>query len=129
WVDALMRYRLLTPYQAAEINAGRGEQLLLGPLVLYHPPERLGYADQYLARDRDSGEQVRVIVAKLADSSSDTAALQQLQSLAEQLQRAQQAETAQGVLPLAWHGIENHRLWIVHPCQSDVSLRELLLRG
>ena len=33
WVDALVQSRLLTPYQGSEINAGRGEQLLVGPYV------------------------------------------------------------------------------------------------
>ena len=34
WVDALAQARVLTPFQAAEINAGRGERLRIGPFVL-----------------------------------------------------------------------------------------------
>ena len=34
WVDALVYQRTLTPYQATELNAGRGDALALGPLVI-----------------------------------------------------------------------------------------------
>jgi len=35
WVDALAQARVITPYQAAEINAGRGERLAIGPYVAF----------------------------------------------------------------------------------------------
>lgn len=129
WVDALMRRRLLTPFQAAEINAGRGAELELGPVVLDHPPERFGYANQYLAHVRESGERVRVVVAPLALTSLHAAHAEQLKSIAEQLQRAQQAETARRVLPILQTGVLGNRLWIVQPFQNDISLHEWLLRG
>ena len=34
WIDALSQARVLTPFQAAEIHAGRGDSLQLGPYVL-----------------------------------------------------------------------------------------------
>ncbi len=37
WVDALAQCRLLTPFQASEINAGRGDTLLHGPYVVAQP--------------------------------------------------------------------------------------------
>jgi len=49
WIDALAQARLLTPYQATQINAGRGEQLLVGPYVIRRLIQRLGYADCFLA--------------------------------------------------------------------------------
>jgi hypothetical protein len=57
WIDALAQARLLTPYQAAEINAGRGEQLLVGPYVTGRLIQRLGYADCFLAREAASEDQ------------------------------------------------------------------------
>lgn len=128
WVDALMRRRLLTPFQAAEINAGRGADLEVGPAILYHPPERLGYADQYLAQMKESGEQVRVIVARLTQTVSELRPNEELTLIAEQLQRAQQAEIAHGVAPIVDSGVMGNRLWIVQPYQHDISLREWLLR-
>src|SRR5262245_37825126 len=49
WIDALARKRLLTPFQAAELTAGRGEQLRVGPYLLRQRLQRLGYADSFLA--------------------------------------------------------------------------------
>src|SRR5262245_37521271 len=51
WIDALAQAGLLTPFQAAEINTGRGEQLLAGPYVIRRRIQRLGYADCFLAAE------------------------------------------------------------------------------
>ncbi|HEX3872443.1 MAG TPA: hypothetical protein VHV77_18490, partial [Pirellulales bacterium] len=51
WVDALAQARVLTPFQAGEINAGRSESLVVGPYVLVQPLESLGYAVSYRARE------------------------------------------------------------------------------
>ncbi|MCD4726097.1 MAG: hypothetical protein K8R46_00405, partial [Pirellulales bacterium] len=62
WVDALAQARLLTPFQAAELNAGRGRQLRVGPYVLC---ERLAYplyTTGYRARHVETREVVRLIV-------------------------------------------------------------------
>ena len=40
WVDALSQARILTPFQAAELNAGRGPSLRVGPYVIL---ERLAH--------------------------------------------------------------------------------------
>ena len=50
WIDALAQARLLMPYQAAEINAGRGEQLLVGPYLIQKLVQQLDYANCYLAK-------------------------------------------------------------------------------
>jgi len=62
WVDALAQSRVLTPFQAAEINAGRGDALRVGPYVLCRPLPALGYADCYVAREIDSRQLVRLVV-------------------------------------------------------------------
>ena len=57
WVDALAQARKLTPFQAAQINAGRGESLAVGPYVLAAPlPGTGSFAATYRARQRDEHE-------------------------------------------------------------------------
>jgi serine/threonine-protein kinase len=62
WVDALAQARLLTHFQASQINAGRGEALFVGPYVLYQRPSSPAYVDCYLAREIDSLEMTRLAV-------------------------------------------------------------------
>ena len=50
WVDALAQARILTPFQAGEIHAGRGDGLRVGPYVLCRRLPSPGYFDCYLAR-------------------------------------------------------------------------------
>ena len=64
WVDALAQTRKLTPFQAAEINAGRGERLAVGPYVLSAPVSSLGYADCYRAIERLSRRSVHLLVCR-----------------------------------------------------------------
>ena len=83
WVDALVQARLLTPYQATEINAGRGEQLQVGPYVIQCAyGERLGYAESFVAMHVDSKRSVHLLVKRGADSTCNEAA-SALKSLAE----------------------------------------------
>ena len=58
WVDALCQARILTPFQAAEINAGRGQRLRLGPYVLHERLPHPCYVACYRARNVDSQEKV-----------------------------------------------------------------------
>ena len=51
WVDALAQARLLTAYQAVELNEGRGASLEVGPYVLYQPLPSPGYAKVFRARE------------------------------------------------------------------------------
>ncbi|HBO42690.1 MAG TPA: hypothetical protein DD670_01880, partial [Planctomycetaceae bacterium] len=80
WVDALVKARLLTPFQAAEINAGRGEKLRVGPYVLHNRLGSLGYAETFLARHIESGEIRRLAVRRYheAPASSIRDGLEQL---------------------------------------------------
>ncbi len=60
WVDALAQARIITAYQAAEINAGRGMQLALGPYLLEQPLDTSGWAEAFRARDTQSRQLVRL---------------------------------------------------------------------
>jgi len=60
WVDALAQARILTPLQAAEINAGRGDALVHGPYVICNRLRGPHYAACYAARHVDTARRVRL---------------------------------------------------------------------
>jgi serine/threonine protein kinase len=62
WVDALAQARVLSHFQAAEIHAGRGDALRVGPYVLRQPLPSPSYDDCYFAREVDSTEMTRLAV-------------------------------------------------------------------
>lgn len=66
WVDALAQARLLTPFQAAEINAARGQQLAVGPYVLYQRLNPAAAWNWYVARDAESRSYVRLAIFPVA---------------------------------------------------------------
>jgi serine/threonine-protein kinase len=72
WVDALAQARILTPFQAGEINAGRAESLVVGPYVLVQPLDALGYAVSYRARELTSDREVRLSVTSAPVELQDT---------------------------------------------------------
>src|SRR5262245_1993358 len=65
WVDALAQARKLTPFQAAQINSGHGESLVVGPFVLQAPIPGPAYATTFRARQRDAAGRVRLTVVPL----------------------------------------------------------------
>jgi len=73
WVDALVQADLITPYQATQINAGRGDALAAGPFVLLHPRSELGYATLFDARRIESRRRASVLAAPLSRSSGEQA--------------------------------------------------------
>ena len=52
WIDALAQARILTPFQAEQINAGKGASLLVEDFVLYAPLRSPAYAQLFEARGR-----------------------------------------------------------------------------
>ena len=95
WIDALAQSRLLTGYQAAECNAGRGDRLTVGPFLLVRPLESLGFADCYHARQIESDERVRLYLVSKPAPDRETAA-RQLAALAERAARLDD----EGLLPI-----------------------------
>jgi len=65
WVDALAQSRLLTPFQAAQINSGRGRSLRLGPYVLCGRLPGPSFAACYQARQIETDRVVRLAVVAL----------------------------------------------------------------
>jgi eukaryotic-like serine/threonine-protein kinase len=84
WVDALAQARVLTPFEAAEINAGRGEGLLRGPYVILRPLPSPHFADCFTARHFETNCGVRLYVVRRSQVPAATATLA-LAHLAKQL--------------------------------------------
>ncbi len=106
WVDALAQVRLLTPFQAAQINAGRGPLLKVGPFVLTHRLPSLGYADAYRAREMASGKSARLTIAPAQDARASEQA-KRLESLASKAA----ALSAPCLAPVTSAGVDGNRLW------------------
>ena len=84
WVDALMQARVLTPLQAAEINAGRGESLVCGPFVIANRVASPHFAECFAATHLETTQRVRLyrVLRPQVDAPS---AARQLQRTIEQL--------------------------------------------
>ena len=80
WINELAQARILTPFQAAELNAGRGPALRIGPYVLCQRLLHPYYVPSYRARNVDSGQIVQLAAIQLARPQSDEV-LRQLESL------------------------------------------------
>ncbi|NUQ64869.1 MAG: protein kinase [Pirellulales bacterium] len=124
WVDALLQCRVLTPYQAAEINAGRGEALAIGPYVIGRRIGSAGYADWFLARHRDSGARVRLALASAcAERFSE-----RLQALGELARMAGVAEIG-SLAPVTDAGGDQGRLWAACRYEPGPTAAEWLVRN
>lgn len=106
WVDALAQARVLTPFQAAEINAGRGESLRVGPYLVCAPARWPGYVACYRARRADSGGQVRLAVVERAGRRAE-----EIVGRLEGLAAASQALQGEQVAPWLEVGAEGDRIW------------------
>ncbi|MGD9722227.1 MAG: serine/threonine protein kinase [Pirellulales bacterium] len=84
WVDALRQAGILTALQAAEINAGRGEDLLCGPYVLARSLASPHYAECFAAHHVDTGRTVRLYRVTRLQATADLAA-RALRRLIDQL--------------------------------------------
>jgi eukaryotic-like serine/threonine-protein kinase len=71
WIDALAQARMLTPFQAAELNAGRGGTLRVGPFLLCERLAHPCYVASYRANNVDSGEMVRLAVVEIIGPRAD----------------------------------------------------------
>ena len=72
--------RVLTPLQASQINAGRGEELLHGPYVISHALASPHFATCYRARHIETAQTVRLYVARCSQVSSATSTRRNLNS-------------------------------------------------
>jgi serine/threonine protein kinase len=111
WVDALVQARMLTPFQAERINAGRGAALQVGQYVLSGVQRRLGYASCYDARRIDTHRQVLVAIAEPGQLSADDAA-RRLRAVVELGARF----TSETLVPAIDAGVADSQAWAA--CES-----------
>ncbi len=123
WVDALAQARAITPFQAAEINAGRGEQLAVGPYRLMQHPRRLGYVDCYRARQVETGRIVDLHVANAEPNSAEG------QGLLEQLPELLSAVEHPAILRAESAGQSHGRCWIAYAPLAAEPLADWLARN
>jgi len=85
WVDALQQARLITPMQASEINAGRGDELICGPYVLGTRLAGPHFAACYAARHLETNRTAGLYLIDRPQRSA-AQAVRELGHLIEQLQ-------------------------------------------
>lgn len=108
WVDALAQARLLTPFQAAEINAGRGDDLQVGPYVLYQRLAPAAAWEWYLARDLETSALMRIAVFPIANRDA-----QELLRALERLVVATSELDSDHLAPALRCGTVGDRAWVV----------------
>ena len=80
WIDSLVQLRLLTPYQARQLEAGNGNDLRIGSLVAIDEMGRSSHGATYLARKLDRRDRCvvrrqRIPVDRLDESRQHMARL------------------------------------------------------
>lgn len=121
WIDALAQTRLLTPWQAMEINAGRGSSLKAGPYVVYERLATLGYATIFRARQREGGGFVRLAVA-----SNDVDVNDAERRLTLLVSKAAEVDV-QPLSPLVQQGLDGRRLWAASPWFAGRTARQWMM--
>ncbi|MEX2112597.1 MAG: protein kinase [Pirellulales bacterium] len=106
WIDALVQARVLTPFQAAQINEGRGEALVCGPYVVASRLPSPHYAECFQATHLETGRRARLY--RVLKPQGDAAqAMRELQRLIDRL--APLAGPAACVIQHA--GIDGQDVW------------------
>ncbi len=115
WVDALAQARKLTPFQTAQINAGRGESLAVGPYVLQAPLPGPAYATTYRARQRDGTSAVRLTIFPLG--AHDAAAVL---AAAKALIRQTATLAEPSIVAIQDCGLHGDKLWVASKAIYDI---------
>jgi eukaryotic-like serine/threonine-protein kinase len=121
WVDALVQARLLTPWQASEINCGQAASLKVGPFVLCEPLARLGYATVFRAREIGNRRFVRLSLAHNVTDVIDTE-----RRFGRLVGQAEILRTGP-LVPLVQHGRDDERLWACTEYFSGRSAQQWLI--
>jgi eukaryotic-like serine/threonine-protein kinase len=85
WIDALAQRRLLTPFQASWLSAGRGSDLRIGPYVLRQRLLTPAWAESYRAAHHETKRTVELLIVRAALGRRPEL-LAQSRQLIEQLQ-------------------------------------------
>jgi serine/threonine protein kinase len=124
WIDALAQARLLTPFQASELNAGRGEALRIGPYVLCRRLPSPGYVKGYLARHAETGQVVCLAAGEAGDAPAEDVRLG-LQRLAA----AGQSLASEHLAPVTAAGADAGRYWAVSRHLPGLTAAEWMVRS
>lgn len=126
WIDALQQAGTLTPLQAAELNAGRGEQLGVGPLVLAKKTDSHGYATSYRGREILTRQLARITLTPLPGHDADVCWPEsgRLESLVQRLSAAE----IPGIAAIERFGVERGQLWTSSRWFAGRSARDWLIR-
>jgi eukaryotic-like serine/threonine-protein kinase len=131
WIDALLQSRLLTPYQAAEMNAGRGQPLLIGPYVIRHALGNLGYAQSFTGWEIDHPEteptpksrrKVQLVVKRCRSASGAEQTAAKLQSMVARFAEFKPG----GIAPLTAAGADGNTLWAAFEAVDGFPLGEMV---
>lgn len=107
WIDALAQARYITPYQAAELNAGRGMELAVGPFLLEQPLETSGWSQAFRAKDPQSQQLVRLTRARCSASQVEARAA----ALQKVVERVGGIQNPHVVVPFHCGSLD-HWLWV-----------------
>lgn len=121
WIDALTQARLITTWQAVEIDGGRGTSLRVGPFVLYERLAALGYATVYRARELEGRGSVRLVIG--SDGIDRLDAERRLALLVRKSGELGQAPLS----PVAHYGLDGTRLWAASPWLTGRTARQWML--
>lgn len=121
WIDALAQARLITSWQAVEIDGGRGPTLQVGPFVLFERLATLGYATVYRARELEGGGFVRLVIA--ADNTDGLDAERRLSLLVRKAAELSQAHLS----PVLQQGLDGKRLWAASAWLTGRTARQWML--
>ncbi len=124
WVDALAQGRFLTPYQAAEIHAGRGSSLRLGPYVLLAGLAGPGYLRSYTARHAETRQTYHLSLIEAGDEPAAERLATSLESLAARSARLDTLHLS----PVCGAGRQGRLVWIVQPRAGGSTAGEHLVR-
>lgn len=122
WIDALLHARRLTPFQAAELSAGRGPRLRVGPYLLFDRAAWPHYAEAFEARHVESDRRVLLVVHTVGQSEAD-ALLGRLERFVELGRRA----PCPGAATIDQAGHHGTRLWAAAPWNEGRSAAEWLM--
>jgi hypothetical protein len=136
WIDALAQGRILTPFQAAEINAGRAESLRVGPYLLCGSLGRPSYAAWYRARRVDPRPPVRRAAsvparweARLAVAGYWGERAEEVAGRLETLAAASAALRCEQLVPIDEAGVDGRRIWAASPWVEGRTAAEWLVHN
>lgn len=118
WLDALVQAGQITPFQAREIKAGRGQQLACGPHVAASRRPTLGYAEVF--------ETDGILLTRSPIDLGRRDAI--TEQLSEIVARCLAHESA-CFTPLLDHGIDGDQFWTAWECPEGVRAADWMIEN